>query len=445
MRLRNMAATLGLLVLTAASAASAATVDGLTLGPIEPVEPDDQPRGLVFLFSGEDGLTPELRTAADRLARDLDVIVAPVALLGFLERQSALPRQCLYLVSDIEEASQRIQAGRQRYLTPIPAGTGMGAAVAYAALAQAPDATLDGSASDGFSTRVGTTKPLCPGAASTPAETGGFTYAAALLPGWWRVAPAPNQRADASTFVTQIGAEAAAIVDVPPGAGLVERLELLLRPPLDAAANATKTLAELPIVELPVAGKGDRMAVVYSGDGGWRDIDKDIAGRLQEKGVPVVGVDSLRYFWSERTPERVAADLDLLIDHYRDAWQRPEVILIGYSFGADVLPFAYNRLQPEHRRSVERLALLGLASTADMVIRVAGWLGFQGGGRPTAPELERLPHGLVQCFYGREEEDTACTSPALKGAELVRTAGGHHFDGDYAALADKILDGATKP
>ena len=149
----------------------------------------------------------------------------------------------------------------------------------------------------------------------------------------------------------------------------------------------------------------------------------------------------MRYFWSERTPERIAADLDLILDRYRDAWQRPEVILIGYSFGADVLPFAYNRLTPEHQRSVRRLALLGLSSTASMVIRVAGWLGIDAGGLPTAPELARLPPGLVQCFYGSEEEDTACTSPALKGALLVRTSGGHHFDGNYEALADAILAG----
>ena len=63
------------------------------------------------------------------------------------------------------------------------------------------------------------------------------------------------------------------------------------------------------------------MAVVYSGDGGWRDIDKDIASRLQAKGIPVVGVDSLRYFWSEKTPEQIAADLGLIMAHYREAWR----------------------------------------------------------------------------------------------------------------------------
>jgi type IV secretory pathway VirJ component len=184
--------------------------------------------------------------------------------------------------------------------------------------------------------------------------------------------------------------------------------------------------------------------VIYSGDGGWRDIDKEIAERLQKKGIPVVGVDSLRYFWSQKTPEQVASDLALVLDHYREAWQRPDVVLVGYSFGADVLPFAFNRLPADQRQHVRRLALLGLSPSADLEIHVTGWLGVDAhaGSLPTAPELKRLPAHLVQCFYGSEEEDTACTAPELAGAELVKTAGGHHFDGHYGKLADAIIAGA---
>ena len=115
--------------------------------------PDGEPQGLVFLFSDEPGPTAEFASAAEKLA-GLDLMVAPVALRPFLDRQDAQGEgdKCLYLVSDIEEASRRVQAAgaRGRYLTPIIAGTGMGAAVAYAALAQAPDATVAGAASDGF-------------------------------------------------------------------------------------------------------------------------------------------------------------------------------------------------------------------------------------------------------------------------------------------------------
>ncbi len=440
-------ATLGFLVALAAAAAPAIAaadqadaVDGLSLGALTVLRPPDEPRGLMFLFSDLSGPTPELDRAARRLV-ELGLIVAPVDLPAFLARQEALGRACLYLVSDLEEASRRIQAarGRDRYLTPIVAGTGMGAAVAYAALAQSPDATLAGAASDGFSTHIATKVPLCAGAPVHAAAAGGFDYDPSPLPGWWQVAPAPDEAAAAQAFAAAAGVENA-LVAAPEG-GLGERLAALLEAPL--AAAAADTLAGLPLVELPVSGAGQLMAIVYSGDGGWRDIDKDIAGRLQAKGIPVVGVDSLRYFWSERTPERIATDLGLIMDRYREAWQRPNVLLIGYSFGADVLPFAYNRLSPELRAMVARIALLGLSASADLVIHVTGWLGVEShdGSLPTAPELASLPVGKVQCFYGAEESDTACTSPELKGAQLVRTHGGHHFDGDYGKLADAILAG----
>ncbi len=70
----------------------------------------------------------------------------------------------------------------------------------------------------------------------------------------------------------------------------------------------------LPIVDLPAKdGKADMIAVFYSGDGGWRDLDKSIGEWLQAHGVHVIGVDSLRYFWSERTPEEIANDTTAMI------------------------------------------------------------------------------------------------------------------------------------
>jgi len=84
--------------------------------------------------------------------------------------------------------------------------------------------------------------------------------------------------------------------------------------------------------------------VIFSGDGGWRDLDKTIGERLAEAGVPVVGVDSLRYFWQEKTPEGVASDLAGILRHYAEEWQRPQVALVGYSFGG----FTASRIAVEH-------------------------------------------------------------------------------------------------
>ena len=443
---RLAAATICLLTVGRALAADP-SLDNLGLGPLAPILPAGEPRGLVFLLSDQSGPTPELVRAEQSLA-GLGLIVAPVDLPALLRQQQTKPGACLYLVSDLEEASRHIQAqgGRGRFLTPIVAGTGMGAAVAYAALAQAPAATVAGAAGDGYTTRIATGRPLCEGAPAEPAAEGGFRYGPAALPGWWRVAPKPEETAAASAFAAAAGAPEDAVVLPEPGADLGARLIQLLEAPL--AAEAAAGLAELPLIELPVAGAGSRMAVIYSGDGGWRDIDKQIAGRLQANGVPVVGIDSLRYFWSEKAPELAAADLARILAHYRAAWSRPDVTLVGYSFGADILPFLYNRLPAGEQAHVHRLSLLALSRSADFEIHVTGWLGVDGpssDSRRTAPELARLPPGLVQCFYGAADAESGCLLPELNGAELIRTEGGHHFDGRYEALADAIMAPAGGP
>ena len=86
------------------------------------------------------------------------------------------------------------------------------------------------------------------------------------------------------------------------------------------------------------------LAVVLSGDGGWAEIDKSISAGLSTAGVPVVGWSSLDYYWTPRSPERAAGDLARIIEHYTTAWQKARVLIVGYSFGADVAPFLVNRL-----------------------------------------------------------------------------------------------------
>ena len=41
----------------------------------------------------------------------------------------------------------------------------------------------------------------------------------------------------------------------------------------------------------------------------------------------------------------------------------------------------------------------------------------------------------------KRQEDTLCRDPALAGVQIIATTGGHHFDGDYEALARRILNG----
>ena len=122
-------------------------------------------------------------------------------------------------------------------------------------------------------------------------------------------------------------------------------------------------------------------------------------------------------------------------------------MLVGYSFGADVLPFAYDRLPAELRAEVGLVSLLGFSRAADFEIRVTGWLGMPASAAAlaTLPELARMQAGLIQCFYGADEEDTACPDLTGQGIAVIRMPGGHHFGGDYKTLGRRILEGLRKP
>jgi len=62
---------------------------------------------------------------------------------------------------------------------------------------------------------------------------------------------------------------------------------------------------------VPAETTGRReFAIILSGDGGWVSIDRDLSTAFAQRGIPVVGWDSLKYFWTARTPMKAAAILD---------------------------------------------------------------------------------------------------------------------------------------
>ena len=202
------------------------------------------------------------------------------------------------------------------------------------------------------------------------------------------------------------------------------------------------SLRDLPIVEVPASGTStDAMAVILSGDGGWADIDRQIGTVLAADGVPVVGLDSRHYFRHQRTPEEASRDLARIIDYYLPKWGKSHVILVGYSHGADVLPFMAADLPASVRAHVSEVALLGVAHNAnfkfhaiDLVMDRHRQSDFQ-----TLPEIEALKGMPILCFYGEKEKDTACRDLGPSQATVIAMPGGHHLGGQYQAMAARIF------
>jgi type IV secretory pathway VirJ component len=206
-------------------------------------------------------------------------------------------------------------------------------------------------------------------------------------------------------------------------------------------------LSGLGLVEVGAEGGTGRdlMAVLLSGDGGWAGIDKGIASRLAARGIPVVGWSSLKYYWTPRTPENAAHDLARILEHYGGEWGRRRFLLVGYSFGADVLPFLVTRLPPGLRARIALVGLVGLSPQASFEFHVADWLGVETGRHPTVPEVERLGALPVACLRGDDENDSACASLRGPAVHVATVPGGHHFDGDYERVADSLLAELARP
>ena len=201
----------------------------------------------------------------------------------------------------------------------------------------------------------------------------------------------------------------------------------------------------LPIRELPAEGDGRAFAVVLTGDGPTGGTGKRVAADLAAHGIPSVIWHSLRYYWSPRTPEQAARDLDRVIRHYGERWGKERVVLVGYSMGADVLPFLINRLPDDTRARIGGVALLALAHDAVFEFRIEQWWRTSSAPRvATRPEVEKLAGLDVLCVWGRGDDKAACPTMATAPLRVVELRGGHHFKGDRPRLLRVVRELAER-
>lgn len=453
-------ATLGLCGLAAAATPQLAappqrfSVPGA--GVVTAYVPAAPPAEVVLFLSGDAGWTSTVAAIATRLSAQ-GALVVGIDVRAFRRALDA-SKTCAYPTGNIELISRVVQQRLQltAYKRPIVAGYAAGAAMVFAVVAAAPNDTLAGGLSFAFSPTLALRAPICQmrGLHAKRAH-GGYLlapYPESSIP--WMVLQGQRDPALAATaqFVQSTGAARLfplAEVDssVPASAGwepaLLEAYHAL------AAANATHdvprttsaAVADLALVEVPAAraDRADTMAIVLSGDGGWAELDQALARGFAARGIAVVGWSSLDYYWTPRTAEEASAALARIIDHYTATWRRPRVVVVGYSFGADVAPFLVNRLPADARRHIATLGLLAPSERASFEFHVAGWLGVTTGVTfATRPEVARLVVATI-CVSPEDDPAPACTcgNPRVRA---VTAPAGHHFGGEYERLVQLLVD-----
>jgi type IV secretory pathway VirJ component len=431
--------------------------DSASVGAVVVYVPDQLDAGtdVVLLASGDGGWNPQMVDIATRI-RATGKIVVGFSTPEYLKRAAASDSKCANSAGDLVGLSQFVQRqlGLHVYRTPVLVGYASGASLAYVVAAQAPINAFVGSIAIGFCPILALEKPLCrrgalrksqiKGAAGDLRPVGRVVTPLEVLP-----VPAGGscEAGDAAAFMQDVDNSHVmpmleanrAEVDAWLGDFFSAYDALVAKRPV-ASASKTAELAGLPLIERPVETASPTLIVMLSGDGGWSTLTERVTDELNASGLPVVGWNTLKYFWTAKTPEHASADLAAIIRYFSDAWHTQDVILTGYSMGADVLPAIVNRLPPAEQRRIRSVVLMAPGRATDYEFHISGWLQHvPKDAQPIAPEVENMPADIrLTCIYGSDEaERSLCTQidAGKPGLTLKELPGAHHFDGDYEGLA----------
>jgi len=462
----------------------ASTVDTLFFGAFGKVaiyHPSHIPESFVLFISGDGGWN---KGVVDMTANIVSqgAMVAGINILTYMKNIKSSKSKCYYPAADLEEISLTIQKKYKfgKYLKPILVGYSSGATLAYGALAQAPANTFKGAISLGFCPDLDIDRPLCKGAGlNSRVLKEGKTYL--FEPCMNLTAPfiAMNGSVDqvCSSFETKKYVENMPMGEVVslPNVGhgfavtrnwlpqFVSAYKKVVNEPEYMEKKSKENVllqsqrdslykGDLPLAVIPSAEKNDLpLAFFISGDGGWTSFDQSVSEKFAEKGIPVIGLDAQKYFWNEKQPKEVSADLIPAIAHYMKLWNKRSFVLLGYSFGACVAPFIASNFTDPVKETLKGVYCFSPDLTGDFEIHLTDMLHFRTKDKyDVVKEMKQIKAMNPVCIFGTDEDDEIQKSFSAEEIKIEKLPGTHHYNNDYNAITGIILkdfrpDNTTKP
>ncbi len=420
-------------------------------GNVHVAVPAGEPKRAVVLISDAGGWDTRAEALASAQA-EAGAFVLGVDLPAYLAQLESIQDKCSFPAGHFEEMIHWIQRDRKldKYIYPLLVGDGAGAVFAYALDAQAPQGTYLGLVTLGWDADFRLPKPICKGDAGplTVADGQGRFRIVPVrkLPNAWLPQPfAPGSRRSGWFGWLPVTARSWLAVAranrSDPGKALVAAIEWLTAP-ARIAPPSPQDIADLPLEQVPAHGAfAQRIAIILTGDGGWAGLDVAVANQLAQRGIEVVALNTLKYFWETRTPEQAADALTRIIGHYGARHPLADFIVLGYSFGAGLEPVLINRLPDAARQRIAAQVLISPDDAAVFEIHVGDWFGstVHKGAIPLAPEIIRTKVPVI-CVHGADEDDSFCKQ--IVGKPNVRELvlpGAHHYNGNYDQLGTAIV------
>ncbi len=206
-----------------------------------------------------------------------------------------------------------------------------------------------------------------------------------------------------------------------------------------SALLACNTDEELPVTSW---NKNTNLPLVFylSGDGGFNTFSTSFAIELHHHGYDVFALDSKKYFWKKKTPLQASQDVEKYLKNLISDRENKKIILVGYSYGADVTSFIYNRFDADFKNHIQSITLIGPSQVNDFEIHLEEYIsGGQEYGYSVPAEINRvkgLPLTIVLSdFEMKYFPIDQITTPS----KIVHLPGNHKFNGKTKILADNVL------
>ncbi|MGH2648032.1 MAG: AcvB/VirJ family lysyl-phosphatidylglycerol hydrolase, partial [Ginsengibacter sp.] len=133
---------------------------------------------------------------------------------------------------------------------------------------------------------------------------------------------------------------------------------------------------DFPVKEWEAASHDKPLIFYLSGDGGFNKFSTALCEGFNKKGFDVISLNSKSYFWDKKTPEQTTTDISNFLIKKLAGRKSQQIVFIGYSFGADVLPFVLNRLPKEINDKILVSFLMASSGSTDFEIH---WADIFGG------------------------------------------------------------------
>ncbi len=186
----------------------------------------------------------------------------------------------------------------------------------------------------------------------------------------------------------------------------------------------------------------DNPIIFYiSGDAGFNTFSKELGKDLHTFGYDVFALDTKKYFWNQKTPEQASLDIENCINKQLQGRKNQKVIIVGYSFGADVTPFIYNRFNKDLKSKIQKVFVIGPSKSNDFKIHLEEYFGEEvKGSLPVIPEINKMQNVSLMLVLSDFEFANFPYKDIRLGAnyQMEHLAGDHHYGGNTQMLADFI-------